>query len=129
MPTLRCLQNLVVQRLHAQLDQRDMMLLQKLQALSIYIIRARRQAHAADEAFGKQCVRQLQKLTLQLKRQAGKAAAVKGCLVRKRGAQPRAPACNLLLGACQRRTVLTADFLLIAKHALMRTACVRNKNR
>ena len=65
-----------------------MVLLQKLQALSIYIIGTRRQAHAADEAFGQQLIRQLQKLTLQLKRQAGKAAAVKGCLVRQRGAQP-----------------------------------------
>ena len=81
------------------------------------------------QSCGAEALRQLQKLTLQLKRQTCKAATVKGCLVRKRGAQPRAPACNLLSCARQRRTVLTADFLLITEHALVRTACVRNKNR
>ena len=105
------------------------MLLQKLQTLFIYIVRTCGKAHAADKVLGKQCVRQRQQLLLQLQGQAGKAAAIKRRLVLKRGAQPRAPACKLLLGACQRRTVLTADFLLVTKHALMRTACMRYENR
>ena len=126
---LRCRQHLIIERLHAKLHQAHAMTLQKLQAFFIYIVRARRKAHTTDKAFVEQRIRQRQQLLLQLQGQAGKAAAVKRRLVGHAQPQPAAPTRKLLLGTCNSSQLLSANRLLIAKNALMRTACMRYENR